>query len=193
MAWPSRAHCNTNKLSLASFKTAWTSLYNYPIIKYKLRQQIVIHRLRNREFFEFIKNYKVHSMDKTSILSCKMKGIRSKYGEWYEPADSDADVRWIKIKWCDYVFDKHEILAWLEQFGQPISHLSEEIHPDSDSDGDPASTGTYTVKMKLLTAIPQLLPMWEKRIRIYYREIQKLCSRCFGNHPRRMEIDWICA
>ena len=27
--------------------------------------------------------------------------------------------------------------------------------------------------------------MWGKRIRIYYRGVQKLCPRCFGNHPRR--------
>ena len=27
--------------------------------------------------------------------------------------------------------------------------------------------------------------MWGKRIRVYYRGVQKLCSNCFGPHPRK--------
>jgi hypothetical protein len=38
--------------------------------------------------------------------------------------------------------------------------------------------------MKLKKDIPQLLPMFGKRIRIYYRGVQKLCTKCFGNHNR---------
>ena len=124
-------------------------------------------------------------MEKNDVLSCKIKGIRSDYSNDETTNDADPDVRWVKIEWCDYAFEEHEILAWLEQFGQPIGHVTEEIYPDSDSDGDPTGNGTFTVKMKLHTPIPQLLPMWGKRIRIYYRGIQKLCSRCFGNHPRK--------
>lgn len=41
------------------------------------------------------------------------------------------NIRWVKIQWCDYAFDKHEILAWLEQFGEPVGHLTEESYPDS--------------------------------------------------------------
>ena len=158
---------------------------DYPIIKYKLRQQIDIDSLRNREFFEFARKYTVNGMEKNDVLACKIKGIRSDYSNDPTSGDSDPDVRWVKIEWCDYAFEEHEILAWLEQFGQPIGHVTEEIYPDSDSDGDPTGNGTFTVKMKLHTPIPQLLPMWGKRIRIYYRGIQKLCSRCFGNHPRK--------
>ena len=158
---------------------------DYPIIKYKLRKQIDIDSLRNREFFEFNRKYTVNGMEKNDVLSCKIKGIRSDYSNEETTNDADPDVRWVKIEWCDYAFEEHEILAWLEQFGQPIGHVTEEIYPDSDSDGDPTGNGTFTVKMKLHTPIPQLLPMWGKRIRIYYRGIQKLCSRCFGNHPRK--------
>ena len=158
---------------------------DYPIIKYKLKNQINIDGLRNVEFFEFNRAYKVNGMNRNDVLSCKIKGIRSNYSEETSPTETDPDVRWVKIEWCDYAFEEHEILVWLEQFGQPIGHITEEIYPDSDSDGDPTGNGTFTVKMKLHTPIPQLLPMWGKRIRIYYRGIQKLCPRCFGNHPRK--------
>ena len=158
---------------------------DYPIVKYKLKHQIDIDSLKPLEYFEFNRSYKVNGMNKTDILQCKVKGIRSNYSNQIEESDSDPNIRWVKIEWIDYELEEHEILAWLEQFGEPLGHLTEEIYPDSDSDGDPTGNGTFTVKMKLHSPIPQLLPMWGKRIRIYYRGVQKLCSRCFGNHPRR--------
>ena len=160
---------------------------DYPIVKYKLKHQINIDDLRPVEFFEYHRSYKVNGHEKTDILQCKIKGIRSDYSEQTDrqEEDSDENIRWVKIEWCDWAIEEHEILAWLEQFGEPIGHITEEIYPDSDSDGDPTGNGTFTVKMKLHSPIPQLLPMWGKRIRIYYRGVQKLCPRCFGNHPRK--------
>jgi hypothetical protein len=158
---------------------------DYPIIKYKLKRQIDIDTWKPMEYFEFKRSYKVNGMEKTDMLQCKIKGIRSNYNDQSEEQDSDPEVRWVKIEWCDYGIEEHEILAWLEQFGEVIGHLTEDIYPDSDSDGDPTGNGTFTVKMKLHSPIPQLLPMWGKRIRIYYRGVQKLCPRCFGNHPRK--------
>ena len=158
---------------------------DYPIVKFKLKHQINIDSLKPMEFFEFNRSYRVNGMQKSDVLQCKIKGIRENYSDQAEQGDSDPDVRWVKIEWCDYSMEENEILAWLELFGEPISHLTEEIYPDSDSDADPTGNGTFTIKMKLHSPIPQLLPMWGKRIRVYYRGIQKLCSRCFGNHPRR--------
>ena len=160
---------------------------DYPIVKYKLKHQINIDDLKPLEFFEYHRSYKVNGHEKTDVLQCKIKGIRTDYsGDTDRPdEDPDQNIRWVKIEWCDWAFEEHEILAWLEQFGEPIGHVTEELYPDSDSDGDPTGNGTYTVKMKLHSPIPQLLPMWGKRIRIYYRGIQKLCPRCFGNHPRK--------
>ena len=160
---------------------------DYPIVKYKLKQQINIDDLRPVEYFEYHRSYKVNGNEKTDILQCKIKGIRSDYSDQMDRSDEDTDqnVRWVKIEWCDWAIEEHEILAWLEQFGETIGHITEDIYPDSDSDGDPTGNGTFTVKMKLHSPIPQLLPMWGKRIRIYYRGIQKLCPRCFGNHPRK--------
>ena len=160
---------------------------DYPIVKYKLKHQINIDDLKPLEYFEYHRSYKVNGHEKTDVLQCKIKGIRSDYSDQTDRPDDDSDqnVRWVKIEWCDWAFEEHQILAWLEQFGEPLGHLTEEVFPDSDSDGDPTGNGTYTIKMKLHSPIPQLLPMWGKRIRIYYRGVQKLCPRCFGNHPRK--------
>ena len=40
-------------------------------------------------------------------------------------------------------------------------------------------TGNYCVKVKLGKDIPQLLPMWGRRVKIFYVGIQKLCSLYF--------------
>jgi hypothetical protein len=49
--------------------------------------------------------------------------------------------------------------------------------------------------MRLNQNIPQLLPMDGRRIKIYYRNINKLCTSCFGHHSRRdckeNKVRWI--
>jgi hypothetical protein len=39
--------------------------------------------------------------------------------------------------------------------------------------------------MKIIKEIPQLLPMCGKRVKIYYKGIEKLCFNCFGKHQRK--------
>ena len=49
--------------------------------------------------------------------------------------------------------------------------------------------------MKLVKNIPQFLPVYGRRIRIYYKGINKLCTQCFGKHNRRsctnQKVPWI--
>jgi hypothetical protein len=49
--------------------------------------------------------------------------------------------------------------------------------------------------MRLTQNIPQLLPVDGRRIKIYYRNINKLCTSCFGQHNRRdckeKKVKWI--
>ena len=49
--------------------------------------------------------------------------------------------------------------------------------------------------MRLKTDIPQIIPMCGKRIRVYHKGIQKLCTNCFGAHQRRncrsSKVPWI--
>ena len=118
-------------------------------------------------------------------MGCKIRGIRTSTGEILEN-DTDPNIRWVKVEWVDYGLQEEQIMAWLDLYGERAGELTEDIYPNnSDSEGDPICMGTYSIKMRLKKDIPQLIPMWGKRIRIYHRGVQKLCNNCYGNHARR--------
>jgi hypothetical protein len=77
------------------------------------------------------------------------------------------------------------IVNFLSHYGEVTTDLVEDVFEDEEnSEGDNA-TGIYSVKVKLNKAIPQLVPIGGKRLKIYYRNIQKLCTKCFGEHYAR--------
>lgn len=80
---------------------------------------------------------------------------------------------------------REQILEWMDLYGERAGELTEDVCPNLDSDTDPICMGTYSIKMRLRKNIPQLIPMWGKRIRVYHRGVQKLCNNCYGPHPRR--------
>ena len=49
--------------------------------------------------------------------------------------------------------------------------------------------------MKLRKDIPQFLPMHGRKIRIYFKNMNKLCTNCYGSHSRRQctneRVPWV--
>ena len=171
----------------------------YPLIKFKLKEQIDVDALHRVEHFNFERHYTANGRAMTDILACKIKGIRTpgNEGEFHEP-DSDPNIRWVKIEWADYGLTEEQIVAWMEVFGEKAGELTEDLHPmppNSDSEAEAYCSGTYSIKMRLRTDMPQIIPMCGKRIRVYHKGIQKLCTNCFGAHQRRncksAKVPWI--
>jgi hypothetical protein len=166
----------------------------YPTIKYKLKQQIDIDELKRIEYFEFFRHYTAKGEARYDTFGCKINGIRATYDAILE-SDPDPNIRWVKIEWTEYSVQEKHIVDWLTLYGEPASELSEDVHPNSDSDADPVGIGTYSIKMRLNKEIPQLLPMKGRRIRVYYRGVTKLCPNCFGAHARKNcrseKVSWI--
>ena len=112
-------------------------------------------------------------------------------------------TRWIKIEDTQYKLDGQQIRTWLEQFGNLQTEIEEEGKPGSqeDPDDDPdlsegekeylkgmmeVGSGILTTKMILYKNMPQYLPMFGRKIRIYYKGIERTCTNCYGNgHIRR--------
>ena len=171
-----------------------TTFNGCPVIKFKLKSQINIDDLASVEHFDFERRYFIGKEPRTDIIHCRVMGIRSMQSVANFDS-SENDVRWVKIEGCEYTLEDQQILDWLRLYGDPISPICEDIHEDSDSDAEPIGNGTYSVKMKLNRDIPQFLPMFGRRIRIYYKGITKLCTQCFGSHNRRQcqneKVPWV--
>ena len=98
---------------------------------------------------------------------------------------------------------EEEIIAWLSLYGEVVSEVEEDFyvieHDSSEEDEEDSSganrSGIYSVKVKLDRDIPYLLPMCGKRIKIYYRGVQRLCPICFGKHPKKVcqsrKVSWM--
>ena len=175
---------------------------NYPVIRFKLNEQIDVDELYDKESFEFrrsVKKGNSHSMD---ILACKIKGIRNplerirgnaRYKE--QESEQDPNLRWVTIEGADYGLEETEILDWLKLYGETFGKLHEDIHGLSGSGQAPIGNGNYSIKMRLDKPIPNLLPIYGKKITVYFKGIQKLCSNCYGAHHRLVcksrKLQWI--
>ena len=160
-------------------------------IRFKLKEQIFLDSLAAVEYFELERRV---SSTRTDVISCRIMGIRGLQAAPNYDGTAN-DVRWVKIENCEYAIEGEDILDWLRLYGEPLSLCGEDLLPDSDSDAGPLGNGTYSVKMKLAKDIPQFLPMHGRKIRIYFKNMNKLCTNCYGSHSRRQctneRVPWV--
>ncbi len=83
-----------------------------------------------------------------------------------------------------------QILLWLGHFGETIG----DHYYEKDAEGIP--TGAFHVKFVLEHHIPEYLPMFGQKIRVFYAGMQRQCSNCyrsghFKKECTRQRTDWI--
>ena len=83
---------------------------DFPVVRFKLKEQISIDAFLPMEFFDFKRNYSVGGVAKSDILECKIKGIRNDGAAIGENQDNDPSIRWVKVEWAEYSLEEHEIL-----------------------------------------------------------------------------------
>jgi hypothetical protein len=114
-------------------------------------------------------------------FKCEIAGIRGldDLSDGNPEARRKSRYTWIKVEGAEYELPKEEIVAWLQKFGNPVSELTEDKERDSsDSDDNEYYNGIYSIKMDLQTKPPQFLPISGKKIKIYYKGIEKRCVKC---------------
>jgi hypothetical protein len=155
----------------------------HPTIKYRLKEKINIDLdLLGKSVFTFERAEKIGSETIVYTVKCEIAGIRE-LADVSERAPEARKSRytWIKVEGAEYELPKDEIVAWLEKFGNAVSDLTEDKERDSsDSDDTEYFNGIYSIKMDLKTKPPQFLPISGKKIKIYYKGIEKRCIKCFG-------------
>jgi hypothetical protein len=171
----------------------------HPTIKYRLKEKINVDLdLQGKSAFTFERTEKVGSEMIIHTLKCEIAGIR----ELVEGSEGTCEAKksrytWIKVEGAEYELPKDEIVGWLEKFGNPVTELTEDRERDSsDSDENEYFNGIYSIKMDLQMKPPQFLPISGKKIRIYYKGIEKRCVKCFGTQHLKKDCisarkDWM--
>ena len=169
----------------SNFRGIRTGFRKVPTITFMLKQPINIDEMESFQNFDYIRKYVKAGKEVEDVLQCKIRGVRTVTGDEATARYSENWTRVVKIEGCDYRVPIETIMKWLENYGEVVSELVEDVFEDDEDSEGTNATGIYAVKMKLTSDIPQLLPMDGRRIKVYYRGIQKLCTRCFGNHMSR--------
>ena len=168
-----------------------------PVATFKFKEAINVDELLCIQYFEYKRTYTRQGNTCEDIIGCKIRGLRPKPVSTQTLADSSRDdgSRIVNVEGCEYRVPKEEIIAWLELYGCVKSELVEDCFKDEQDTEGTNRTGSYSIKMKLDQDIPQMLPMSGRKIKIYYRGIQKLCTNCFGKHQKRncqsKKVPWI--
>ena len=167
------------------------------IITFKLKQQVDIDQLYEREHFEFGR-----SVGKdVSLIKCKIRGLRNpanrtailtrtaRFADQHLEQYTDDGTRTVRVIGCDYRLTESQILNWLAIFGEVISEITEEpfeeVKEGNVSTMQPVGNGTYVVKMKLKSDLPNWVPMYGRKICLEYRGMRRQCNACYGNHLKK--------
>ena len=88
--------------------------------------------------------------------------------------DSDPNISWVTIDGFDYEVEEDKILEWLRLYGEMFGRLRENIHQDDLLNSPVVGAGTNSIKMRLDSEIPQLLPMYGKKVTVTYKGVHYL-------------------
>ena len=169
-----------------------------PTVLFKTKEVFNIdERFANLVRFSFLKRVKTSEGEISDTYDCAIRGVRGKEGQRNDP------YVWIKVEGSDYQLEPSVIRMWLSQYGTLMTDLTEDkvdLELSSDEEdlyqGAEITSGTYSAKMLLHSPIPQFLPIDGKKIRIYYRGIAKLCTKCYRHGHLRQgcsndQDDWL--
>ena len=145
-----------------------------PIVTIMLKNPVNIDNFAPFQFFSFTRSYLKGGNQIEDVLACKIKGVRAVTGGEATASYNKDWTRVVKIEGCDYRVSEEMILSWLGLYGEVLSDLVEDVFEDSEDSEGTNATGIYSVKMRFTNDIPQILPMDGRRIKIYYRGINKL-------------------
>ena len=151
---------------------------------FKLKEPINVDGYYEMRNFDYNRRTKKNGKVEMTTIKCIIKGLRQVTTTPRVTERQDDGTTKVFIEGCEYRVSEQCIIDALSNWGELVSVIKEELfHDPHDSEGT-NRTGNYSVKMKLNSKIPQILPLWGKRVKIFHKGINKLCTCCFGQHQR---------
>jgi hypothetical protein len=163
----------------------------HPMIEFRLKEVIDIDSLPSE--FDFVIKRDNGIEDN---FSCKVNGANDRPNERRgEQEDPDAPwTRWVSIEGTTYSHKTKITKEWLLKYGEFLTELEEDKTVLIDEDGDigecselTVGVGNLKVKMRITDHIPQFIPMNGRKVKIYYRGMEKMCINCY--RPGHMKVD----
>lgn len=158
-----------------------------PYLEFKLNSKVDIDKFE-KHFVVF--DERVEEGKKRKIkYDCEVIGVRSSDEIPTRKEDEDPEepwVRWVKLEGAGFCQKRADLVKWLEYYGSTYGVIEEEsieIVDENPEAGEETvlkiGNGILTVKMKIEQHIPQFLPINGRKVKVYYRGIPKLCTKCF--------------
>ena len=176
------------KANLSAIQRAWRG---HPFFCFRTKEPVNIDELPASFSYKVMEACGDGEEEEVKI-KCSIRGVGDRGG---------PQVRWVKIEGTSLNIKEEEIKKWLSIYGELLTEIEEEeirFSDEDDSDGSEVQLGTgkFSVKMKITTDIPQYLPMFGHKAKMYYRGIKKTCTNCYqGGHYRKdcqeKKVDWI--
>ena len=174
-----------------------------PVITLILKSAINVDELLPIQYFEYLRKSSRQGRSHTDVISCKIRGLRANPGpganvnrndQGTTNTQQDDGTRTVSIEGCEYRVPKEALVSFLSCYGVITSDFLEVVYKDGDTQ-DNIRMGSYSVKVRLNRDLPQLAPIMGKRVKFYYKGIQKLCPKCFGSHHIKnchsKKIQWL--
>ena len=92
----------------------------------------------------------------------------------------------IRLEGCNYEVDEKEILGWIQMYGVIQGDVEEEaiiLNEGSDEEVT-MGTGVYLVQARLDRLIPNVLPIQQKKVKVWYQGVKRQCNCCYGYHKK---------
>jgi hypothetical protein len=181
------------KSNLSAIQRSWRG---HPFFCFRTKEPVNIDELPASFSYTLLETSNDGHEEEVKI-HCQIRGV----GDGQGGGKDGPQVRWVKIEGTSLNIKEEEITKWLSVYGELLTEIEEEEIRFSDEDESEGSevqlgTGKFSVKMRITTDIPQYLPMFGHKAKIYYRGIKKTCTNCYkGGHYRKdcqeEKVDWI--
>jgi len=171
-----------DKNQIIGIQVAWKGK---PVISFRLKTKINIDQLPQTFSYEK-KRILEDGTTTTNIINCTVKGVRPPNRGYI-----DDGTRTVTFEKCGWKITHEQIIKWASYYGRVLSkvteHTDDDLDPDVQPDGNQVGCGNLQVLVKINKAIPQFLPMQGYKVRIYYKDIPKICTNCYKTGHVRKE------
>ena len=166
----------------------------HPVYTYRLHELMELEKINPNEITLKRTRVNMNGQKYKAEIICKAHNISENQSN--KNTNGNQSHIWVKLDDIQYKLESEEIIKWLELYGEVLSDVLEdqnevnarEVDDDSDlSDSERdymkcivnRGNGTVKVKMLIETDIPQYIPMFGRKVRVYYRGIVKTCTNCY--------------